>query len=156
MESIAELFISVLFLLAILIPFYLIGTITEHRHYKSIKRRETQLITLPATNLKRPPKGVQIRSTQLAKGSAVIALDYFKQFLAILRNLVGGRIRSYETLLDRARREAILRLKESCSDADLIINLRLETSSIGKSSSRKKQIGSVEVLAYGTALYFKK
>ena len=43
-------------------------------------------------------------------------------------------------------------MKESCPDADQIINLRLETSSITKGN--RKQIGSVEVLAYGTAIYF--
>ena len=57
-----------------------------------------------------------------------------------------------KTLIDRARREAVLRMKESCPEADLVINLRLETSSITK--GRGKQIGSVEVLAYGTAIYF--
>jgi uncharacterized protein YbjQ (UPF0145 family) len=53
--------------------------------------------------------------------------------------------------LDRARREAILRMKESCKKADEIINLRIETSSISK--GRGRSIGSVEVLAYATALY---
>ena len=56
-----------------------------------------------------------------------------------------------KTLLDRARREAILRLKESCSGATQVINLRIETSSISKGEG--DSIGSVEVLAYGTALY---
>jgi uncharacterized protein YbjQ (UPF0145 family) len=46
----------------------------------------------------------------------------------------------------------MLRLLESCPEADQIINLRLETSSIFK--GRQKQVGSVEVLAYGTAIYF--
>jgi len=46
----------------------------------------------------------------------------------------------------------VLRMKEACPDADQIINIRLETSSIYKGQG--KQIGSVEVLAYGTAIYF--
>ena len=53
--------------------------------------------------------------------------------------------------MDRARREAILRLKESCLDATQIINLRIETSSIYK--GKGNQIGSVEVFAYATAIY---
>jgi hypothetical protein len=60
-------------------------------------------------------------------------------------------MKPYETLLDRARREAVLRLKESCPGAVQIINLRIETSSISKGS--KNQIGCVEVLAYATAIF---
>jgi uncharacterized protein YbjQ (UPF0145 family) len=50
-------------------------------------------------------------------GSVVVSVDYFKRFLAGLRTLVGGRVTSYETLLDRARREAILRCKETRAGA---------------------------------------
>ena len=81
----------------------------------------------------------------------VVSVDYFKRILAKFRNFFGGNVQSYETLIDRARREAVLRMKESCQDADMIINLRLETSSITKGSG--KQVGSVEVLSYGTAIY---
>ncbi|MFT5162439.1 MAG: hypothetical protein ACI9FJ_001015, partial [Alteromonadaceae bacterium] len=49
------------------------------------------------------------------------------------------------------RREAILRLKESCPGANQVINLRIETSSITKGNAN--QIGAVEVLAYATAIY---
>jgi uncharacterized protein YbjQ (UPF0145 family) len=45
-------------------------------------------------------------------------------------------------------------MKESCPEADQVINMRLETSSISK--GQKKQVGSVEVLAYGTAVYLRK
>ena len=69
-----------------------------------------------------------------------------------LKKIFGGELHTYSSLLDRARREALLRLKESCSDADMLINLRFETSTI--SSGGNSNIGSVEVLAYGTALWY--
>jgi len=56
------------------------------------------------------------------------------------------------SLLDRGRREAILRMKEQFPDADLIVNFRMATSSISK--GRKNAIGSTEVHAYGTAIKF--
>jgi uncharacterized protein YbjQ (UPF0145 family) len=84
----------------------------------------------------------------------VISVDYFKRFLASLRNIFGGRISSYETLVDRARREAILRMKASCPGATQIINVRLETSSLSK-NTRKGSIGSIEVFAYGTAITYR-
>ena len=132
---------------------YGFGKIAEKNHYKSIIEREKKLVALPTTSSKYPiGEATNIRKSLLVQGNVVISVDYFKRILAGLRNFFGGTVQSYETLLDRARREAILRLKESCPQADQIINLRLETSSIYK--GRKKKIGSVEVLAYGTAIYF--
>lgn len=144
--------ILVLWALPILIGF-VFGRRVEKKHYASIALREKALLQLPTTTSKYP-LGVAMSSihrSHLATGSVVISVDYFKQILAGLRTLIGGPVQSYETLLDRARREAVLRLKESCPDADQIINLRLETSSISKGA--KGNVGSVEVLAYGTAIY---
>ena len=133
---------------------YVVGQYKEKKHYASIKSRESELINLVTTNKKKPLTEISSEvEVHLVMGSVVISIDYFKQIVAGLRGLIGGNIRSYETLLDRARREAILRLKESCADANEIYNLRLETSSIYKGAG--KQIGSVEVLAYATALYVK-
>jgi uncharacterized protein YbjQ (UPF0145 family) len=132
---------------------YVFGRHAEKKHFASIAKREKALRRLPTTSSKFPI-GIAIPTihrSHLATGSVVISVDYFKRLLAGLRAIIGGRVQSYETLLDRARREAILRLKESCPDADQIINLRLETSSISKGA--KNTIGSVEVLAYGTAIY---
>jgi uncharacterized protein YbjQ (UPF0145 family) len=64
---------------------------------------------------------------------------------------VGGPVQSYETLLDRAKREAVLRLKESCPGAHEIVNVRLETMPL---TGNQRQINGVEVLAYGTAIYY--
>jgi uncharacterized protein YbjQ (UPF0145 family) len=82
----------------------------------------------------------------------VISVDYFKRFLAALRNLFGGRVTSYESLLDRARRESLLRMKEQAAalGAAMVFNVKYETASISK--GRGNSIGSIEVLAYGTAL----
>ena len=90
---------------------------------------------------------------QLVSGSVVISIDYFKQFVAGLRNLFGGRVTAYESLLERARREAILRMKEQARDlgADSVWNVRLETAAISQGAQRQ-QVGSMEVMAYGTAL----
>ena len=139
-------------ILALTIVGYVVGQRKEKRHYQSIKKREAKLINLVTTNKKKPLMAVDENVTvKLVTGSVCISVDYFKQIVAGLRAIVGGNIRSYETLLDRARREAILRLKESCTDASEIYNLRLETSSIYKGSG--KQIGSVEILAFATAIY---
>jgi len=131
---------------------YFFGRRIEKKHFASLIARENLLLQLPATSVKLPLKNHPVRHARLVQGGVVVSVDYFKRILAALRNIFGGNVSSYESLLDRARREAILRLKESCSDADEIINLRIETSSISK--GRDSRIGCVEVLAYGTAIYY--
>lgn len=143
-----------LIIIAVLISLgYFFGRCAEKNHYTSIMEREKRWRHLPTTCSKYVMgNGRKIDRCQLANGSVVVSVDYFKRILAGLRNFFGGNVQSYETLVDRARREAVLRMKESCLGADQIINLRIETSSISK--GRRNQIGSVEVLAYGTAVYF--
>jgi uncharacterized protein YbjQ (UPF0145 family) len=137
----------------LLIVFGFIGRWTERRHFTSIRAREAATAMLPAISLKTLEAGRPVADAWLVSASVVISLDYFKRFLASLRKVFGGRLRSYETLLDRARREALLRLKEQCPTANLIANLRLETSCIAKSQGNKGVVG-VEVLVYGTAVRY--
>ena len=140
------------FLISLIVTGYIFGQIHERRRYASLKKRELEMMKMVMTSSKRPLGELgPIMEAKLVQGGVVISVDYFKRIVTSLRNFFGGNIRGYETLVDRARREAILRLKESCPDATQIINLRLETSSIYK--GRGNQIGSVEVLAYATALY---
>lgn len=129
---------------------YFVGTKVEKAHYSSLIARERLCLALPVVTGKRlEDKNKEIEKGELVCGSVVIATDYFRLILAGLRNILGGEVSAYETLLDRGRREAILRMKEKACDADLILNARLEMCQINLS-------GAVEVLAYGTAIYYKK
>ena len=130
---------------------YFFGRFYEKQHYKSIIRREAKLRHIVAVASRIPPVSQTQDTPILVTGSVVISVDYFKRFLASLRSLVGGKVVSYESLLDRARREAILRMKQQAGHlgASKVFNIKLETASISKSS--RGNIGSVEVLAYGTA-----
>jgi len=130
---------------------YSIGTLIEKNHYKSIRKREKELKNLPILTIKKPLHPEEIKDIKLVDGRVVISVDYFKRFVAGLINIFGGRVSTYETLLDRARREAILRLKEKAKGASEIINLRIETSSISKNANQN--IGSIEIYAYATAIY---
>ena len=82
----------------------------------------------------------------------LISIDFFKKFVAGLRNLVGGRVSAYESLLERARREAILRMKAEAQarGAKSVWNVRIETSSITKDATQG--VAAVEVIAFGTAV----
>ncbi len=78
----------------------------------------------------------------------VISHDYFKFVIANIQNFFGGRLTSYESIVERARREAIVRLKLEAEKmgANHIMGLRLSTTELGM------QGGMVEVFAYGTAV----
>ncbi len=99
-----------IFLVLLIVGFFA-GTIVEKRHYASIRKRERQYADVLAFAVRFPPDRVTPQRAFLVHGTVVISSDYFKTFVAGLRNLFGGRVRTYETLMERARREALLRLK---------------------------------------------
>ena len=129
------------------------GTLIEKKHYRSIIEREQRfknIIILSDKDLQQAGKVEQWGV--LITGGTAISIDAFKKLMAYFVNLFGGRVKSYESLIDRARREAVLRLKEQADNAEYnaIVNLRIETSSITKNA--QQNVGSVEALAYGTAV----
>ncbi|UCH30357.1 MAG: heavy metal-binding domain-containing protein [Myxococcales bacterium] len=131
----------------------IVGSTIERRHFESIAEREARFSNQPAFTTKQFAEPAPIRSAELASGSVVVSVDHFKRFVSGFRMLLGGEVRSYATLIDRARREAVLRMKESRPDADAYINTRLETSTIS-STSGDEGMGTIEVLAYGTAVHY--
>jgi len=143
--------------LLILMVAYFIGSIIERRHFASIRKREDQLHGFPVVSFDTMPDDWNVSSSKLATGSIVISLDYFKRVIAGLRGLVGGRIKTYEPLLERARREALLRMTESAREQgfDAIFNVRLETSRLANATRDGNGTAGVEMLAFGTAVKFK-
>jgi uncharacterized protein YbjQ (UPF0145 family) len=146
-------FVPLLLPLVLLAVGFVTGRITEARHYRSIHEREQRWHGIPATTT-RVPFELPVERSELVVGSVVISVDYMKRFLAGLRMLFGGELHAYSSLLDRARREATLRMKESCPSAHLFANCRLETATI--SSGANNALGTVEVTAYATAIIFRR
>ena len=142
------------FPLFLLLLTYFIGRHLESNHYKSIREREAATKDMVAINFPRFPFDVEIERAGMVMGSVVVSHDHFKRFLAQLRIIGGGRIKSYEPLLDRARREAVLRMKEQAlaRGHNTVVNIRLETSRLANSRRGGKGTAGVEMLAYGTAL----
>ncbi len=131
----------------------LVGRTLEKKHFASIRAREAATASLPVITSKSADSTLRVVKAEIVMGSVVVSLDHFKRFLAKLRMIFGGRVASYETLVDRGRREATLRLKESCAGADIVLNFRMETSTIANTKG-KQGAGGVEVLAYGTAITY--
>jgi uncharacterized protein YbjQ (UPF0145 family) len=133
---------------------YILGKKSEVSHYKSIHRRESDWLSVPALNTKSLDESLSVETSTLVVGSVVVSVDYFKRFLTFFRHLFGGELSAYSSIIDRGRREAILRMKEQAPESDLFLNCRIETSSISK--GKKKRVACMEVFAYGTAITFKK
>lgn len=132
----------------------LAGRRNERRHLRSLATREDALRGFPVLNVKQLPEQLtgQIEWAHLCTGEVVIASDYFKSFASHLKGLIGGRIRTFETLLHRGRRESALRVREQAlsAGADLVLNLRFETATVGRGGRRG--LPMAEVVAYGTAV----
>ena len=132
----------------------LVGTSNEKRHYRSIIQREAESAHIAIHNINCGTNYPDATNCKLVMGNAVISTDYFKKILAFLRNLLGGNVPTYESLIDRARREAILRMVAQAPGANCVTQVRVETFSIGGGNANAKNaIGGVEAHAYGTAIW---
>lgn len=149
-----NLFVSFGLPLLLLMAAYFIGSLIEKNHFRSIRRREDDLRGFPVGSFDTMPEDWKVSSSDMVTGSIVISLDYFKRVIAGLRGLIGGRIKTYEPLLERARREALLRMTESAREQgyDAVFNVRLETSRLANAARDGKGTAGVEMLAFGTAV----
>ncbi len=143
---------DILIIIAFLMLGYGFGQLAEKKHYRSIRQRETMLKDILIFGAKSPPADWPIVTSELVHGNVVVSVDYFKRFLFSLRNIFGGRVEAYESLIDRGRREAVLRMKQHALrlNSDAIFNIKFETSAVSRGFS--SSLGSVEVFAYGTAI----
>ncbi len=140
--------------LALVVVAYLVGGVRERNHYRSIVERETRYRAFPVSTFETLLPGWKPQEASLVSGSVVVSLDYFKRTIGVFRSIFGGRLRTYEPLLDRARREAVLRMIESAKGRgfDAVINVRLETSRLASARRDAEGTAGVEMVAYGTGL----
>lgn len=139
--------------LLLLLVFLVAGQLGERRHYSSIHARESATESLPATTMKNIDfPAEKVLESQMVCGHVVLCADGFRRVLAFFRGLFGGPVRSFEAMLDRARREALLRMKEQARGASMIVAVRVETPSITGIDKTYRWWGGIEVVAYGTAV----
>lgn len=134
---------------------YFVGGYVERRHFGRLEEREAANKGFIVTQLKTFPGGVAPNAAppQVFFAETVISSDYLKTFLSSVRKFFGGEMRSYHSLLERARRESLLRIIEQARTAgfDTACNLRYETADIGGATNPRKRIVTVAVLASATA-----
>jgi uncharacterized protein YbjQ (UPF0145 family) len=130
------------------------GGILERRHLKSLLLLEGGSRDVLAVTIEDLPPHWQVESCELVMGNVVISQDYFKRVVAGVKGIFGGNISVLEPLLERARREALIRMKgvAHARGYDTIINVRIETAALGRSRRDGKGVAGVEILAFGTAV----
>lgn len=86
----------------------------------------------------------------LVRGSTIRAKHIGKDFLAGLRQIIGGEIKEYTEMLIEARNEAILRMEADAEkmSAHAIVSAKFVTAQV--------MTGAAELLAYGTAVTLEK
>ena len=121
------------------------GRYNERKHLAALEINEARLAYITTDNQR---FATSLHQGQLISSNVVISHDYFKFVLASIQNVLGGRLKSYESILERARREAVVRLKLEAEKigATHIMGLRLSTTEMGMQGKM------VEVFAYGTAI----
>lgn len=148
-SSFEQLIINYAPLLVLIIVGWFFGTRNERCHFAELKVSEAQFShVIVSTERFYQPNLTPESQGELVLGSVVIAQDYFKLVVAKILNIFGKNLTTYETLLDRARREALVRLREQAAAKGFshVYGLRFEVSNINQMG------GMVEAIAYGTAV----
>ena len=85
----------------------------------------------------------------MVRGNAVRARGIGYDFLAGIKNITGGAVSEYSSLLRDTREEATQEMIAEATGlgADAVVSTRYNTSSVGQ--------GFSEILAYGTAVKLK-
>lgn len=90
--------------------------------------------------------GKEIEALGIVKGTVVHTKNIGRDFMAVMKTLVGGELVGYTQMLNEARQIAVKRMVDEAQEleADAIVNVRYGTSSV--------MSGAAEVIAYGTAV----
>jgi uncharacterized protein YbjQ (UPF0145 family) len=152
-----ELAIQLGFVVFLLALGFFAGSYAERAHYSNLAVREARNKDVLITQLRSFPGAIRGPSApKMFCGEAVIASDYLKSFLSKIRKIFGGELRSYLSLLERARREALQRVVEQAvaEGYNAVCNLRYDTVDIaGSASGGTRAISMVTILASATAYH---
>ncbi len=93
--------------------------------------------------------GKELEMLGIVKGSTVQTKNIGRDITQSFKTLVGGELKSYNEMMDKARALATKRMVEEAKTmgADGVVNVRYSSSAIMQ--------GAAEVIVYGTAVKFK-
>lgn len=88
----------------------------------------------------------------IVSGEAVVGANFVKDFFAGIRDIVGGRSRSYEQVLREAREQALREMQEQAAilGANAVVGVDIDYETLGARN------GMMMVTACGTAVIVEK
>ena len=94
-------------------------------------------------------QGYNYEELGIVSGSTIQSKNFVSDFGQGLKSIVGGELKSYTTMMEKARNQATQRMVDQAvkMGADAIIGVRYTTSSI--------MAQAAEVVVYGTAVRYK-
>ncbi len=116
----------------------------ERKFLSNIENRESQLNT-PVFSIGRKLTAFTIEKSYFVESSVVVTMNFLRRYKLYFLRLIYGSSEPIKWLIDIAKREALLRLKESAKDATYIVNVRFAHTKTNKNE--------IEVLTYGTAIH---
>ena len=122
-----------------------------------LKREQNAALSGDALSTLRKPLGNrEVREYRVMMANVVMSPSWVQMFIGWFLSIFGGEINVYTKIVDWARREAKQRLREQVAEAgfDEVINMRIETSVLSKTSNKDDKTAGVEILAYGTAIKY--
>ena len=98
------------------------------------------------TNIESVPGKNIVGHNGVVSGSTVRAKHLGRDFMASLKNIVGGELKGYTELLQDSRNQAVERMTGQAKQlgANAVVNIRFATSSVAQ--------GASELYVYGTAV----
>lgn len=98
------------------------------------------------SNIETIPGKQIIEHYGVVSGSTVRSKHFGRDFMAGLKNIVGGELKGYTELLSESRQEATDRMISQARQlgANAIVNIRYATSNVAA--------GAAEIYVYGTAV----
>ena len=98
------------------------------------------------TNIESVPGKNIVEHYGVVSGSTVRAKHVGRDFMASLKNIVGGELKGYTELLQDSRNQAVERMTQQARQfgANAVVNIRFATSSVAQ--------GASELYVYGTAV----
>ncbi|MGO1469825.1 MAG: YbjQ family protein [Tissierella sp.] len=93
--------------------------------------------------------GKELEMLGVVKGSTIQTKNVGRDITQTFKTLVGGELKSYNEMMNKARALATKRMVEEAKDlgADAVVNIRYSSSAIMQAAA--------EVIVYGTAVKFK-
>ena len=102
-----------------------------------------------------PMTSMSADSSTLLHVSICVGPSWGQIFFMWFKSLFGGRLHSYDVVLDYGRREVLLRLNQQAKalGCSSMVNIRIETSTVSFArNNNSSKTSSVEFLAFATGL----